>query len=467
MAFRSFLDFTPNRPINKDLPPHYIRLLAFLVSGLIMAAGFFSQDLPDTLWWAPLFAVAYPLITHGLTRKLRQDSVSWVNSLLVLVDTLLCGASFVLLGFNPAICLFLFLIVSAGTVSIGGVFGWILCLCSLTLGIIFSLVVLGPPPLLTFHPPSLPTLTTGLLMTTLYVSVLGYFSFRQASSLIRMQNELSERQKESANLSRKLSKYLPPQVWGSIFSGQTDVKLQTQRKKLTVFFSDIKGFAEISEELQPEALTDLLNSYFTEMSRIALKYGGTIDKFVGDAILIFFGDPASRGQKQDAIACVLMALEMRKKMKLLRQHWKREGISKPLQVRMGINTGYCTVGNFGAETRMDYTIIGREVNLASRLESVAQPGEILIAESTYNLVRDVIMCRDRGQINVKGFTKTVPIFEIVDHRRELGAAQSFLECELDGFSLFVDIDKIRNYDKDKVVESLEEAAKRIREKLIV
>lgn len=465
MAFR-FLDFTPNRPINKDLPPHYIRLLAYLISGVILTVGVLSGDLAPGLWWTPMFAVGYPVLTHLITSRLRRDSPSSTSSLMVLVDTLLCGGGFVLLNFNPAICLYLLLIVSAGTITIGGVFGWILCLCSMTLGIIAGLVVLGPPAVVLAQP-TITTLAAGLFGITLYVSVLGYFSYRQTATMIRMQNELSERQKEAANLSRKLSKYLPPQVWGSIFSGQTDVKLQTQRKKLTVFFSDIKSFAEISEELQPEALTDLLNSYFTEMSRIAMKYGGTIDKFVGDAIMIFFGDPASRGQKQDAIACVSMALEMRRKMKLLRQQWKKEGINKPLQVRMGINTGYCTVGNFGAETRMDYTIIGREVNLASRLESVAQPGEILIAESTYNLVRDVIMCRDRGHINVKGFTKTVPIYEVVDHRKELGATQSFLECELDGFSLFVDIDKIRNYDKDKVVESLEEAAKRIREKLIV
>ncbi len=466
MAFQFLLNFTPNQQINKDLPPHYIRLLAYLVSGIVLIAAIWDNDLSTELWWTPLFAVAYPLVSQLLAGNWRRNKPSNADSIIILLDTIIAGGGMVVLGFNPAICLFLFLIVSAGTISIGGVFGWILCLCSMTLGTIVSLVILGPP-VLAFPPPSLTTLSIGLLSTTLYVSVLGYFSFRQASTLIRMQNELTERQKESANLSRKLSKYLPPQVWGSIFSGQTDVKLQTQRKKLTVFFSDIKGFAEISEELQPEALTDLLNSYFTEMSRIALKYGGTIDKFVGDAILIFFGDPASRGQKQDAVACVSMALEMRKKMKLLRQQWRKEGISKPLQVRMGINTGYCTVGNFGAETRMDYTIIGREVNLASRLESVSQPGEILIAESTYNLVRDVIMCRDRGEINVKGFAKTVPIYEIVDHRKELGATQSFLECELDGFSLFVDIDKIRNYDKDKVVESLEEAAKRIRDKLIV
>jgi len=116
---------------------------------------------------------------------------------------------------------------------------------------------------------------------------------------------------------------------------------------------------------------------------------------------------------------------------------------------------------------MDYTIIGKEVNLASRLESVAQPNEILISESTYSLIRDTIMCRDRGQINVKGFSKSVPIYDVVDHRKELGAAQSFVECELDGFSMYIDIDKIRNYDKDRVIDALDAASKRVKEKLIV
>ena len=203
------------------------------------------------------------------------------------------------------------------------------------------------------------------------------------------------------------------------------------------------------------------------MSKIALKYGGTIDKFIGDAILIFFGDPNTRGLKQDAIACVSMAIEMRKRMKTLKQVWVKQGVTKPLQVRIGINSGYCTVGNFGAETRMDYTIVGKEVNLASRLESMAQPGEILIAEPTYNLIRDVVLCRDRGEISVRGFSKPVLIYEVVDLRRDLGATQSYMEFETEGFSMFLDIDKIRNYDKDKVVATLEAAAKRVKEKLIV
>ncbi|MGB3623840.1 adenylate cyclase [Ketobacter sp. MCCC 1A13808] len=460
------LDLTQQQLINKEFPPQYLRLFAYVISAVVLFAAIWVDDLSKSLWWAPIIALVYPTLSHLFTSHWRHSQENRVNSILIVIDTAMCGGAMALFQFNPTLSLFMFFIVSAGTIAIGGVFGWMVCMCTMVLGMIAGLLLFGAPEA-TSLPPNMITLAVAMLGTTLFSTALGYFSFKQARTLMAFQGELKNRQREAAKLSRKLSKYLPPQVWGSIFSGQTDAKLETQRKKLTVFFSDIKGFAEISEELQPEALTDLLNSYFTEMSRIALKYGGTIDKFVGDAILIFFGDPSSRGHKQDAAACVLMALEMRKKMKLLRQQWLKEGISKPLQVRMGINTGYCTVGNFGAESRMDYTIIGREVNLASRLESVAQPSEILIAESTYNSVRDVIMCRDRGQISVKGFSKTVPIYEVVDHRKELGATQSFLECELDGFTMFVDIDKIRNYEKDNVVEALEEAAKRIRNKLIV
>merc|ERR1712000_315322 len=172
-------------------------------------------------------------------------------------------------------------------------------------------------------------------------------------------------------MSHRVSKYVAPQVWESIFSGRRQAKLEPQRKKLVIFFSDIVGFSSLSEQIEAESFTDLLNQYLTEMSRIALKYGGTIDKFIGDGIMIFFGDPKSKGTKRDALACVSMAIEMRRHMLKLRKQWAEHGMTAPLQIRMGINTGYCTVGNFGTESRMDYTIIGKEVNLASRLESEA------------------------------------------------------------------------------------------------
>ncbi len=464
MPRNSTFSITPERLINKEIPPPYVRLFAYLIGVIIITTAIYSEAAHQALWWLPVLAIAYPVFTHVGTFALQKKSLSTVSSVLILSDSAICGATIVVFGFDPLIALSLYMILSAGTFTIGGFFGWIICQCMMILGLIIALLVVAPVAL-KIGSPSLSTLVISLLSTTFYTSVLGFFSFKQAKALITTQTELKKQQQDSAELSRKLAKYLPPQVLGAIFSGQTDAKLQTKRKKLTVFFSDIKGFAQISEELQPEALTDLLNSYFTEMSLVALKYGGTIDKFVGDAILIFFGDPGSRGYKQDAHSCVSMGLEMQKKMKQLRQQWQKQGISKPLQVRMGINTGYCTVGNFGAETRMDYTIIGREVNLASRLESVAQPDEILISESTYNLVRDRIVCRDRGQINVKGFSRTVPIFEVIDHRSSLGLDHNFFEFEKDGFTLYLDVDKVKTDDRDSLQKALDDAAKRIREKV--
>ena len=252
-------------------------------------------------------------------------------------------------------------------------------------------------------------------------------------------------------LAVKLSKYLSPQVYDSIFSGKQNVKIEAYRKKLTVFFSDIKGFTELTDRLEPEVLSALLNSYLNEMSNIALKYGGTIDKFVGDAILIFFGDPESKGDREDANACVLMALEMRERMKYLRKLWEDQGISKPLNIRIGINTGYCNVGNFGSEDRLDYTIIGGEVNLASRLETKADSGQILISHETYALIKKQIVCEKKEEINVKGIAHKIQTYQVIETKKDAKNKKNSFHEEYDGFSLAVDLSRS---EKKKVVSSL-------------
>jgi PAS domain S-box-containing protein len=168
--------------------------------------------------------------------------------------------------------------------------------------------------------------------------------------LRRVTIEVSEKNSMLETLSGKLAKYLPPQVYATIFSGAQDVKVVSQRKKLTVFFSDITGFTEITDKMESEDLTQLLNQYLTEMSRIALSYGATIDKYIGDAVMIFFGDPESRGVTADALACVKMAVAMQKRVRQLAGIWRDAGIERPLTCRMGIHTGYCTVGNSAAKT---------------------------------------------------------------------------------------------------------------------
>jgi adenylate cyclase len=236
---------------------------------------------------------------------------------------------------------------------------------------------------------------------------------RWAEKQIEEANEqLAEKNQQLEALSAKLAKYLSRQVYDSIFEGRTEVRVQSYRKLLTVFFSDIWGFTDLTDMMEAEPLSDLLNEYLSEMSAIATTYGGTIDKFIGDGIMIFFGDPDSRGSTEDAVACAQMALDMRRRIEELREDWYRRGVTHPLRVRIGINTGYCTVGNFGSEDRLDYTIVGGQVNAASRLEVAAEPDQILISHQTWALVKTVMRCVPVGETKVKGIARPLLTYSL-------------------------------------------------------
>ena len=148
------------------------------------------------------------------------------------------------------------------------------------------------------------------------------------------------------------------------------------------------------------------------MRKIALAYGATIDKYIGDAIMLFFGDPKSKGEKEDAIACIKMSIEMQEKMKNLRLKWKSNGFASPFEIRIGINTGFCNVGNFGSEQRLTYTIIGEAVNIAARLESAGEAGNILISYETYAHIKDLVTTKQKKTIKMKGISKNVRVFEV-------------------------------------------------------
>lgn len=458
---------TTSRANGLPTPPlreYYSRVLAYIATAASIAAGtyvgFFAYDI---LWMVP-YALLYPHLAHNLSRRFKRDYPQQTDLALLFVDALHAGASCVLLSFSVVPSLMFLLILCFSALVIGGLryLGLSLLVAGSGMALCAALVNVQPNP----QTPTLVALVS-ILFTTLYICITAYFVNQQGLRLAQVRSEIKREQEKAARLARNLAKYLSPQVWESIFTGKKSVRLETQRKKLTVFFSDIKGFTELSEELEAEALTDLLNTYLNEMSKICLKHGGTIDKFIGDSVMVFFGDPSSNGARKDAVAAVSMAIAMRKHMKVLRQQWRAQGITKPLEIRMGLNTGYCTVGNFGADTRMDYTIIGRDVNLASRLESAAESGEILISHETYSLVKDVIMCRDKGQISVKGFTRPVQIYQVVDFRRDLGATSSYVEHELPGFSMYLDTNGIQNFDKERVIQALNQAAEKLRDKVIL
>lgn len=237
-------------------------------------------------------------------------------------------------------------------------------------------------------------------------------SDKNEARLHSVSEELESEKHKLEGLAEQLSRYLPKQIYESIFNSDQITEIKTQRKLLTVFFSDIQGFTRISSVVQPEVLTHYINAYFSEMSEIASRHGGTIDKFIGDAMMVFFGDPETRGSHQDALSCVRMAYEMQQRLSQLHIEWEAEGLQHPFITRIGINTGYCNVGNFGSHTRMAYTILGGEVNLAARIESQSEPGGILISHETYSLVKDYVEVLEREPLQLKGIPLPVRTYAI-------------------------------------------------------
>ena len=283
---------------------------------------------------------------------------------------------------------------------------------------------------------------------------------KNLTSEMERQKELAEEAKNKIEaISAQLSKYLSPQLYKSIFSGEQNVDLTSKRKKLTIFFSDLVGFTGISDSLESEEITAMLNYYLTEMSKIVLEFGGTIDKYVGDGIIVFFGDPKSEGVKEDALNCVNMAIAMQEKMDELENEWAQKfGLREPLKMRVGINTGYCTVGNFGSEDRLDYTVIGGQVNLAARLEAITRPGSILVSFDTYSQISDDIECTEMEKVTVKGIREEVRTFEIVPRGSK---SMDRINLETKNLKCIMDLKKLDLKELDELSSFIEKAKKRI------
>lgn len=211
-----------------------------------------------------------------------------------------------------------------------------------------------------------------------------------------------------------LKKYFPTQIVEKLIEGDTRVTMAYDRKKVTIFFSDLAGFTDLSDSMEAEEVTAILRDYFTHMSNIVYKYSGTLDKFIGDAVMVFFGAPTSNGVQQDAVNCIKMALEMQEKLIELNKSWK---LASTLKMRIGINTGYVTVGNFGSDIRLEYTIIGTPVNVASRLEHACPAGGVLISHDTAQYVKDYFVLAEQEPVQLKGIHHPVSVFQVVNEKK--------------------------------------------------
>jgi class 3 adenylate cyclase len=208
----------------------------------------------------------------------------------------------------------------------------------------------------------------------------------------------------------RLKRYLSPQLAESIVSGERDVALGPKRMFLTTFFSDVRGFTAAAERMEPEELVDQLNDYLAEMTEIVFRHGGTLDKYVGDSLMVFFGDPVV--QTDHAKRAVQMSLEMRERMLALQELWLRR-YHEAFKMGIGITTGWVTVGDIGTAARSDYTVIGNQVNLASRLADRAEAGQILVTERTMLEVEDIVDGKPVDEVSLKGIQRPIRIYEVL------------------------------------------------------
>ena len=438
------------------------RIILWVMSIVLLATAQLLDITCGACNWSLPAAVLY--LAASVTPLKRIKPTFKHNAMILAIDTTLLSAMAYFLQPGPEIlAAYMLMLLYQGMSH----FGYKFCL--------YQAVLMGMAGFTTWYTHPMPTVWESnpylkgiaFLFTSVFFLYHGcFYRKRQSRYEEKIAVERKQMQKQ-AWLTTTMANYLSPQIRQLIYRGKDKMqRVETRRRRLTVFFSDIEGFTQLSDELEPEALSAMLNDYLDEMSRIAIRHGGTIDKYIGDSIMVFFGDPSSRGDRANARACLAMAIDMRRHMKVMRKKWRSQGIVQHLNIRMGISTGYCNVGNFGTRDRMDYTLIGRTVNLASRLESLAGSNEILISEETYALVENQIMCRRSKPIMVKGIQHPMSVYQVVDFRKDLGANPTWIDEELQGFSLYMDTTRLDPIERNKAIRALNQAARQLRDRVL-
>ena len=219
-------------------------------------------------------------------------------------------------------------------------------------------------------------------------------------------------EKEKLWIKQAFSHYISKEVITELLSDPSKLKLGGERRQITVLFSDVRGFTAFSETHQPEEVVAMLNTILSEQARVVFAYNGTLDKFVGDEVMAFFGAPGNQHRHDHALVAVRTAVQIQERMAELQKAWTSEK-KESLEIGIGINTGEMVVGNIGSAERMDYTVIGDNVNLASRLCASAEKDEIIISESTYEMVKDHVRAEKLPPLSVKGKSKPIFVYRVL------------------------------------------------------
>lgn len=397
------------------------RLLGYLVSAgvILLEAGTGRWQVWLLLGWL----LSLPPSYLWLQRSPLRHGLNAAENLLVPLAALALGLPALL------ICALAFSLLLA-QLSMGGLRRALTALGLMCTGLVPALALTGWPGW-TGSPVAA---IAAALSVALYALCLAALTHWQHRRLQRARQQLAGQARQHAELAERLARYLPPAVHRASFDAPDGTLQRSRRRWLTVCFMDLAGFTARTEHLDSEDVVSFLNELYALIAEAALKTGGTLDKFIGDAAMVFYGEPTSAGRSADAAACLQMAVEVRQRLAALQRNDDEHGrIAASLALRVGIHSGWCTVGTLGKRARLDYTVIGTTVNLASRLEALAAPDEILLSADTAALLTDQRHCLESlGETAVKGLSRPVETFRYrPELPRPLRWQRPGLQLELD------------------------------------
>jgi len=363
------------------------RTIAWLLVALLLVSAWLQTDNEIFPGLAGIgFLLSWP-VSGDSGSTVRPDHVR----LLLLVDSTFAGLLIGLFSNAPVVVVCLAIMLLVSPLIVGSVQLLVRAMPPFALGLGFGCLF-----------PITQAMQLDFLVLILLLTYMGLVSLLVYRETVRLANERLSAEDEGARLELqkcRLLLYVAQQIVGFDRS-------VIERKRLTILFSDIEGFTGAMDNGDEAAAW--LNSYFGAMTEIAEQHGGTLDKFLGDGLMVFFGDLESAGSVADAYACVAMALAMRERLLTM----VNELDPYRPHVRIGIHSGDCLVGSFGSEKRKDYTALGNSVNLASRIESVADSDETLVSEATFRLLWPWVNMSYRGQRQLKGISTAIAVYSV-------------------------------------------------------
>lgn len=409
------MPFSDNNAKNYKQVFYHQNIILSLYIASILVVGSITNSFKTVPVEFFLSLTTYPhlieiLMTNSLFSRFRITS--WFG---IATNALVAPYIISLLNYEVTLTGILFLLVSYQSLLFKGVRGWALTIFLTCIGTVvfvyredFILIPQAPFQILIIA-------FTCSLFFIYYSAGNAYENLQEIKDKRRALNTLLDK---NSRWVKVISRYLSPKIVNEIVNDKVTGNETYQRRPLTIFFSDVVGFTSISEKISTKELAYYLNDYLSEMSSIANKHGGTIDKFIGDGIMIFFGDPSSKGIKEDVSSAIDMAIEMQRAMTNINARWSRMNFKYKFNIRMGIHHGIATVGNFGSTSQLNYTAIGNNVNLAARLEQTSPQAGIHVSEQVKEIVGENYKFSASKSLKLKGISKPVDTFTIDYHHEE-------------------------------------------------